>query len=156
VGLAVIGGLGNYLVLNWNGTSVPLQAHRRNVYFGRKPGSDEIVSVGIVEEGGQPIHYVQINSSPAERFRPDRSFVPRPEIWTQYAGRYTGADDLRVRVQGGRLLVYVADEGREVACVAVGPDRFACEFGVLEFAVQPDGSAPEVVFGRVYRLKRKE
>lgn len=155
VGLAAIGAQGSELMLDWNGTRVPLQAHRDDVYFGYKPGSGELVTVGGVDEGRLPVRYVQINSSPAGRYSPDTAFVPRPETWAPFAGRYTGTEDLTVRLTNGRLDVYSADEGREVECVPLGRDRFACEFGLLDFRQAPDGTVPELVFGRVYRLARR-
>jgi hypothetical protein len=107
-----------------------------------------------VDEGRQPVRYVQINSSPAERFKVEPILEAGPETWTRYAGRYLGAEDLTFRMDAERLLVYSADEDREMPCVPVGPGRFACDVGVIEFPVATDGRAAEVMFGRMYRLAR--
>ena len=154
VGLVTVCVDDGQLILDWNGSRIPMQAHRDGVYFGQRPGSGEIVTAGFVDEGGQPTHYVQINSSPAERFEPAPAVAARPETWAAYAGRYLGAEDLTFRVDGGRLLVYSVDEGREMPCVPLGPGRFACDVGVIEFTRAVDGSVAEVVFGRVYTLRR--
>jgi len=70
-----------------------------------------------------------LDSSPCERFRPDRSFRPDPAAWAAYAGRYRGDDTLTVRVKGGRLLVHSENEGAETSSVALSNTRFACDVG---------------------------
>jgi len=47
-----------------------------NVYFGHKPGSGAAVSVGFVPRATRLCRYLMLDSSPCERFKPDRSFRP--------------------------------------------------------------------------------
>ena len=154
-GLATIRAADGRLVLDWNGATVPLSAYSDNVYFGRKPGDEAIISVGFVGEDGRPVRYLMIDSSPGARYEPDPAFRPDPATWQGYAGRYTGVEGLTVRLEGGRLLVYSDDEGAEVPCVALSNARFACDVGLIEFQVAADGSVPSLKFGRVYTLCRE-
>ncbi|MBN1137785.1 MAG: serine hydrolase [Anaerolineae bacterium] len=153
-GVATIRAGADRLSLDWNGAIIPLSAYRRDVYFGHKPGSGATVSVGFVPEGKKAARYLMLNSTPCERFKPDRSFRPDPAAWAAYAGRYTGDDTLTIRVQGGRLLVHSENEGLEMPSVTLSNTRFACDVGLLEFQVAADGSVPSLRFGRVYTLSR--
>jgi CubicO group peptidase (beta-lactamase class C family) len=153
-GLATIRAASDRLSLDWNGSIIPLSAYRDDVYFGRKPGSGATVSVGFVPEGDQAVRYLMLDSSPCERFKPDRSFRPDPAAWAAYAGRYSGDDTLTVRVKGGRLLVHSENEGVEMSSVALSNTRFACDVGLLEFQVAADGRVPSLKFGQVYMLVR--
>ena len=154
-GLVTIRAIDDRLSLDWNGTAIPLSACRDGVYFGHKPGSGAIVPVGFVPEGDQPVRYLMLDSSPCERFKPDRSFRPDPAAWAAYAGRYTGDDTLTVRVKDGRLLVHSANEDVEMSSVALSNTCFACDVGLLEFQVTADGSVPAIRFGQVYTLRRE-
>lgn len=154
-GMATIRATDDRLSLDWNGTIIPLSAYRDDVYFGRKPGGGAAVSVGFVPEGGQDTRYLMLDSSPCERFEPDRSFRPDPTAWAAYAGRYTGDDTLTIWVSGGRLMVHSANEGVEMQPVALSNIRFACDVGLLEFQAAADGSVPAIKFGGVYTLLRE-
>jgi CubicO group peptidase (beta-lactamase class C family) len=155
-GLAAIRAAAGRLSLDWNGVIIPLSAYRDDVYFGHKPGSGAIVSVGFVPEGDQAVRYLMLDSSPCERLEPDRSFRPNPVAWAAYAGRYSGDDTLTVRIEGDRLLVHSGNEGVEMLSVAVSNTRFACDVGLLDFQVAADGSVPAIRFGRVYTLARRD
>jgi len=154
-GLATVQASDDRLTLDWNGAKIPLSAYSDRVYLGRKAGEEGIISVGFVPEGGRPVRYLMIDSSPGERYEPDRSFRPDPAAWQGYAGRYTGVEGLTVRLEGGRLLAYSDDEGAEVPCVPLSNTLFACDVGLMEFQVAADGSVPSLKFGRVYTLCRE-
>ncbi|MEJ2209718.1 MAG: serine hydrolase [Anaerolineae bacterium] len=151
-GLAVVRTLDDQLVLDWNGERLVLHPRRDDLYWGRKPGSDGVVSIGFVTPAGGPVEYVQINSSPCRRFDPDTSWLPDPGGWAAYEGRYAGVENLTVRFEGGQLLVYSEDEGREMPAVPLSDTRFACDVGLLEFQVAADGAVPSLRFGNVYTL----
>lgn len=152
-GLVVLEVEGERLVLDWNGVRVPLDAHRENVYIGSRPGGD-VVTVGLVPEDGRPCRYVMINGSPAERREPGPAFQPDPAGWAAYAGRYTGVEIFDIRLAGGRLFLYSEADDREMPLVPIGPDRFACDLGVIQFRAAAQGGVPELLFGRVYTLSR--
>ena len=154
-GLATIKAADDRLVLDWNGTTIPLSTYSDKVYFGCKPGTDAAIPVGFVPEGGRPVRYLMIDSSPGERFEPDRSFRPDPVAWQGYAGRYIGVEGLTVRLEGERLMVYSDDKGAEMPCVALSNTAFACDVGLIEFQVAADGSVPSLKFGRVFTLWRE-
>jgi CubicO group peptidase (beta-lactamase class C family) len=154
-GLVVVETEGDRLTARWNGEALPLHALRRDLYFGRRPNGGEMVSVGFVSEGEEPVAYIQINSSPCRRFQLDTGFVPAPENWQGYVGRYIGVEDLRIRVEGKRLYVYSADVDKEMSCVALSNTLFACDVGLLEFHMAADGSVPSLQFGTVYTLNRE-
>jgi hypothetical protein len=153
-GLAAIRVDGGRLVLDWNGIAVPLSAYRDNVYFGRKPDHDEIISVGFVPEDSRSVRYLMLDGSPSERFELDRSFRPDPAAWAAYVGRYTGAEKIAVRLEGDRLWVYSEDAGAEMPCIALSNSRFACDEGLLEFQVPAGGGAPQLKFEGVFTLTR--
>ncbi|HSJ53985.1 MAG TPA: hypothetical protein VLC52_09585, partial [Anaerolineae bacterium] len=153
-GLAEVKVAGGQLTLTWNGVTLPLSALRPDLYWGRKPGSDEVVSVGFVPEKGGQVEYVQVNSSPCRRWTPDGAPVPPVGEWAAYAGRFVGAEGLRVRLEDGRLLLFSEDVGREMACVPLGGHRFAGDVGLVDFQVSEDGSVPALRFGRIFTLTR--
>jgi hypothetical protein len=61
---------------------------------------------------------------------------------------------MAVQVQGNQLLIYSEDVDKEMSCVPLGNTRFACDVGLIEFDVAPDGSVPSLRFGKVYTLRR--
>jgi CubicO group peptidase (beta-lactamase class C family) len=154
-GLAEVKVADGQLTLAWNGVTLPLFALRRDLYWGRKPGSEELVAVGFVPEKGGQVEYVQVNSSPCRRWAADGGLVPPPGEWPAYAGHFVGAERLRVRVEGGRLLLYSEDAGREMPCLPLGDHRFASNVGLVEFQVAEDGTVAALRFGRIYTLSRE-
>jgi CubicO group peptidase (beta-lactamase class C family) len=155
-GLVVVETAGDRLTARWNGEALPLYAYRRDLYFGQRSDEDRTVSVGLVPESEGPAAYIQVNSSPCKRFQPDTRFVPAPETWQRYAGRYSGVEKLRIRVEGNRLYVYSAEVDKEMPCVALSNTLFACDVGLLEFHVAADGSVPSLQLGKVYTLNREK
>lgn len=154
-GLAVVEIVGERLTIRWNGENLHLHALRRDLYFGQRPDGDETVSVGFVLEGGEPVVYIMVDSSPCRRFQPDTRFVPAPEIWQGYGGKYSGVETFRIRLEGDRLYAYSAEVDREMPCVALSNTLFACDAGLLEFHVAADGSVPSLELGKVYTLNRE-
>ncbi|HSJ57658.1 MAG TPA: hypothetical protein VLC95_10780, partial [Anaerolineae bacterium] len=122
-----------------------------------QPSTGARVSVGFIAGGeGEPVEYLQVNSSPCRRLFRGEEFVPRPEAWARYEGRYSGVEKVAVRVAEGELFLYSEEVDREMVCVALGDTLFASDVGLVEFVVGGDGSVPAVAFGRVYTLKRAE
>jgi hypothetical protein len=153
-GLASIRAEHDRLILDWNETTIPLSAYRDNVYFGRKPGEEESISVGFVPEDTGSVRYLMLDGSPSERFELDRTFRPDPASWAAYAGRYVGAEKITVRLEGDRLWVYSEDAGAEMPCIALSNSRFACDEGLLEFQAPAGGGAPQLKFEGVFTLTR--
>ena len=153
-GLATVAVTDDRLTLNWNGELLPLTALGPDLYAGQKQGSGERVSVGFVREPDGPVQYILVNSSPCKRFTPDPAGIPEPGAWTAFAGWYSGVEKIAVRVQDNQLLIYSEDVDKEMSCVPLGNTRFACDVGLIEFDVAPDGSVPSLRFGKVYTLRR--
>ena len=151
-GLAAVRVVEGTLTLEWNGRWIELQPLRPDLYWGRKPGAEGPVSVGFVAQARGPVDYVQVNSSPCRRLDLAAGWVPAPDRWAAYVGRYTGVEKIDVRVVGDQLLVYSEDEGREMPAVPLSDTRFACDVGLLEFHVAADGTVPSLRFGNVYTL----
>lgn len=154
-GLATILVQNDRLILDWNGTPVPLQALRRDLYFGQSPESHEMFSVGFVLEEERPVQYVcaRFPGPPAacKRIECAASFVPDPSAWAEYIGTYVGENiALTVRIKDSCLAVYSIKHEVEVRCVPLDPSRFACEYGLIEFQAQED----TLQFGGVVTLKR--
>jgi CubicO group peptidase (beta-lactamase class C family) len=153
-GLSEVRAVEGQLSLTWNGLTMPLHAQRPDLYWGRKPGSDELVAVGFVGEKDGAVEYVQINSSPCRRWLPDAEQVSPAGDCTLYTGRFEGADRLRLRLEEGRLLLYSEDAGKEVPCLPLGEHRFACDVGLVEFQMAEDRTVPALRFGRMFTLNR--
>lgn len=125
------------LVAEFNGAAAPLTAVGVHTYLALLDGGKAAVPVGFVPEADGPTRYLMLAGAPAERFEPDFT-LPSAEAAAGLAGRYEpeqawmGA--YNVRADGPILWVQAEARGeREVACIAISPGRFACEFGLLEF-----------------------
>jgi CubicO group peptidase (beta-lactamase class C family) len=151
-GLAAVDVAGDRLQLTWNGASLPLDSLRPDLYAGRRLDSDEVVSVGFVPEGDEPVQYLEVNSSPCQRVELDTSWTPEPDTWARYAGKYRGVEIFTLRLDGGRLLAYSDDEGREVPCIALSNTCFACDLGLIDFG--EDGEPDSFRLGNTYTLRR--
>jgi hypothetical protein len=167
---------GDQLILKWNGRILPLKAHRKDLYFYLDRDTGQTVSVGFVLEGESPgeslgdspgdsagdsagdllVQYIQINSSPCRRFRPDTSWTPAPGAWPDYAGRYTGVENMVVRLQADQLLVYSEDLDQEMVCMPLADHHFACDAGLLTFHVTPGGAVLSLKLGNVYTLRKAD
>ncbi|MBN1661759.1 MAG: beta-lactamase family protein [Anaerolineae bacterium] len=155
-GLAVVQAEDGALALTWNGERMALDLVRSGVYTGRQLSTGARVSVGFVPGGESgPVGYIQVNSSPCRRFTPDEAFVPQPERWARYEGRYGGVEKVAVRVVDGELLLYSEEVDREMACVPLSNTTFASDVGLVEFLPDGDGHVPALEFGRVYSLLRQ-
>ena len=153
-GLASVAVTEGQLTLNWNGEVLPLSALRSDLYYGHRHGNGETVSVGFVQELDGPVQYIQVNSSPCRRFGPEPCWVPEPDTWRAFAGRYAGVEKITVRVQDDRLFAYLEHVDKEMPCVPLSNTCFACDVGLVEFDVAQDGKVPSLRFGRVYTLDR--
>jgi CubicO group peptidase (beta-lactamase class C family) len=151
-GLATVDTIDGQLVLHWNGQVLPLRPLRQDLYFARRPDDGEIVSFGFIPNAGDPVQYLQVNSSPCQRFLLDATWIPAPDTWQIYAGKYTGVEKVVVRVDADRLFIYSEDVDREMPCVPLSNTCFACDVGLVEFHVAADGTVPSLQLGRIYTL----
>ncbi len=163
-GLAIISVVDGQLLLELNGKSIPLEAQRADLYTGRRPESESIVSVGFIPEATGPSQYIMIGGVPHRRFDRDPRFTPNPLSWTPFIGRYRNREDeygetITIRVEDGQLLLHLQDdEGNETeeACNPIDTDRFAWSRGLIEFHVAKDGAVPELTAMNVYTFRRLE
>lgn len=142
------------LTLNWNGEALPLSPTRDDLYFGGRSGNGETVSVGFIAEAGEPVQYIQVNSSPCLRIQYDTTWTPAPETWQAYIGKYTGVEKVAVRIEDDQLFLYSEDVDKEMLCVPLSNTCFACDVGLVEFHVADDGRVPSLRLGKVYTLNR--
>jgi hypothetical protein len=121
--LAIISVVDGQLLLELNGKSIPLEAQRTDLYTGRRPESESIVSVGFIPEATGPSQYIMFGGVPHRRFDRDPRFTPNPLSWTPFIGRYRNREDeygetITIRVEDGQLLLHLQDwTGR---CVGAG------------------------------------
>jgi hypothetical protein len=142
-GVATIGEADGRLTLEHRGEVVGLEPVRERVYAGRRPDRAETVSVGFVPEERGPTRWVKVAGMVCERLAEGAPPPPDPVTWRAFEGTYPGAQDtLTVRVEDGQLRIHSAADGEEVACTPVDAGRFACAWGLVEFYVPADGSAP--------------
>jgi CubicO group peptidase (beta-lactamase class C family) len=163
-GLAVISIVDGQLLLELNGQSIPLEVQRADLYIGRKPESESIVSVGFVPEAKGPIQYIMIGGIPYRRFDRDPLFTPNPLSWTRFIGRYRNRDDeygetITIRVEDDHLVLHLQDNEvneSEEACIPIDTTRFAWSSGLIEFHTAEDGTVPNLTAMNVYTFKRLE
>jgi CubicO group peptidase (beta-lactamase class C family) len=162
-GLAVVRAAAGGLTVTWNGAPLALRPLRPELsraaaggptVYAAEKADGEVVSFGFVPEGDRPVEYLQVNSSPCRRLEPDAAFLPAPEAWPAYAGKYVGVDKMVVRVGGDGLLLYSEEADREMPLVPLSKALFASDVGLIEFQVAEDGTVPSLQFGRVFTLTR--
>lgn len=153
-GLAIVKAGQDHLTLTWNGRPLRLHALRDDLYFGQKPDSTDLVSVGFVPEGQSPAQYVQINNSPCQRLAHEVPTITPGDALKAYPGRYSGVETLIIRLQEDRLSVYSEDTGQEMPCVPLSDTLFACDEGLVEFLIEEGGSVNSLRYGRTYTLRR--
>jgi len=155
-GLAEIWTEDGELMLGWNGEKLCLEAYSADHYYGQRADSDEIVGVGFILEGEEPLQYILIQDLPLRRTQPYPSFVPDHKRWGAYAGEYRGQTKAVVRVEGERL--FVSAEGfpfhKELPCIPLSNTLFACDNGLVEFVVSDGGSVSAMRLFNLHTLVR--
>jgi hypothetical protein len=154
-GLATILVQDDRLILDWNDALVPLQALRRDLYFGQNPDSQAMFSVSFVleEEGPAQYVYVRFPGHPAacKRIEHAAPFALDPSAWAAYIGTYAGETiTMTVRLRDGYLAVYSKKHNVEVRCIPLDHSRFASAYGLIEFQAQKD----TLQLGGVVTLRR--
>ncbi len=138
-GLAVIAAADDCLMLTLNGEAIPLDRVSGDCYSGRKPGGGS-VSVGFLPGAADQTKYLMMDGMLCARF--DQATAPDVGTWAEHAGIYRGDIDIwTLRFADGQLLIYSDDERTEVPCIPLDEHRFACAFGLFEFACDANGRA---------------
>jgi hypothetical protein len=149
-GLASIKIVGDQLILERDGQATPLIAEADGLY--RADGAP----VGFVPEVDGPTQHLVIHAEPYHRFERDPSFVPDPEVWTDYPGSYVEWEidpyPIRIRLEAGEL--FIKSWGDEVRCTAVSNTSFVSARGLIEFELAEDGASPVLITGKASRCYR--
>ncbi len=153
-GLASIQDEGDRLTLDFNGTLVPLNALRKDLYFGQKPDSEETVSVGFVPEEASPTRYIIVDGTPYGRIERDSSFVPDSLAWKAYVGTYTGVFPLETFIKDGCLYVDFTFFHQKLSCTPLDNTRFVCERGLIEFQMADEGAVSTLIWGKSFTFTR--
>jgi hypothetical protein len=156
-GLATVQVRGDQLILEMDGTSIPLHALRDDLYVGQKPGSEERVSVGFVPEEAGPTQFILLNAAPCKRV--ELTATPKADVasWEAYVGRYRlPFDTVTVRIEEETLLVHTRARDDEVQLTPLGDRRFSSKYGVIEFLVAEDGTVTGLQVGNAVTFPRVE
>ena len=148
-GLAVIEGNDRQLTLTLNGETIPLVPRRRDLYSGTRQDRGKPVSVGFILEAKGNVEHILVDSWPCKRIDRNRLESPSPSTWAEYAGSYTGAGDVTVRVNAEQLLVYSEWFDEEKVYIPISNTLFASDWGLIEFQVVKDGTVPTLLSGGV-------
>jgi CubicO group peptidase (beta-lactamase class C family) len=140
-GLAEISVRDNGLLLRLNGEPVPLQALRRDLYFGVRPGGGWL-TVGFPLEAEGPCRYAIVQGAPCQRFERDLAYLPPAASLAAHAGTYTGEyGEVTVFAREGVLYLYSRERGQETTCLPLEKSRFACPWGLAHFFQDESGAA---------------
>ena len=139
--------------LRWNGIGVHLTPHKGEILVGT---TDQGVAVSIGAVGGAEGtgEFIQVNGTPARRWEGAVRAATASEL-APYVGHYGLFDRILVSVDDDRLTLDSETHGKRMPCLAIGPRKFACEIGTLEF---PDGDydqAPWLKFAEFARFDRR-
>lgn len=145
---------GSALIAAFGGRREPLDALQPNLYVARDASAGRRLSVGFVPNGDRPVEYVVVNGQPARRTDAPSAFQAQPDEWADFQGIYRGMDRITVTVRDDTLFVHSSRLGRELPCQPLGPARFSCPFGLLEFRRDERGRVVELVFGEAYVFRK--
>lgn len=126
-GLARIYVENNQLMLDWQGMIVPLLAYADNRYFWQAG------AVGFISETDGTTEYLMLNGAPCRRVDFDTTFRPDKTLWQDYVGRYTGAEQVTIRVVDEQLTITHEEYDPNQICIALDDHRFAAQLGLVEF-----------------------
>lgn len=153
-GLAGIQVVEDRLLLDWNGQRLPLKALRRDLYFAERP-EQGLVAVGFVPEAEGPTQYVTLNSSPCRRVDLEAAAALDPALAAAYAGTYASElDELTLYLEESRLIVRSKQRAVQAPLIAVGEDRFVCQYGLIEFQRSEQGAVAGLTLGRTFAFMR--
>jgi CubicO group peptidase (beta-lactamase class C family) len=139
-GLAMIQVCDDRLVLDWNGEVIPLNSLKDYLYYGQKPNSEELVSVGFIHEGLGETQYILLNGDLCKRIEYEMSPVSNIDAWAIYAGQYQGyLFTMTTGLEGDRFVIHSKDFGGKCNLIPLGGARFASQVGIIEFQANQDG-----------------
>ena len=153
-GLAVIEQENNQLILTFNGERIPLQALRKDLYFGQRPDNQAPISVGFIPEETGATQYIMVDGSPCKRIERNPAFQPNPEAWQAYAGTYEGIDSVQIRLRDGALFIYPRQLSKEMRAVPIDNTRFACDWCNFEFLPDEQGNFTKLKLADTWTLSR--
>ncbi len=140
--------------MNWNGVGLDLAPYGPAILAGTT--ADGIaVSVGAVGGGAEPGEFVQVNGTVARRWDGTVLTTTAAEL-TPLAGRYELFDRILISVQEDRLMLESETHSRRLACQAIGPRKFACAIGTVEFPEGDYVSAPSLKFAEFANFNRRD
>jgi hypothetical protein len=152
VGLVELAVDGGGVRMNWNGVGLDLAPHGPDILVG-KTEDGLAVSVGAVGGGAEPGEFVQVNGIAARRWDGGVLETTAAEL-APLAGRYELFDRILISVQGNRLMLESETHSRKMACLAIGPRKFACAIGTVGFPEGDYMAAPSLKFADFANFNR--
>jgi CubicO group peptidase (beta-lactamase class C family) len=131
---------GDGLTLVWQGTPLPLQAARPDLYVAQVPGGDPM-PVSFVMEGDGPAQYVNVvvasgHAVMLDHLEYDPAYMPTAATRQKFAGLYDSAlGNLTIREEGDQLIARSEFFGNADVPVRLLDDaRLLLPFGLLTYA----------------------
>ncbi len=154
-GLAAILLKEDHLVLDLNGTIIPLAALKQDFYIGRDPQTNAHIAVYFLPEEEGPTQYMTVDGRAYHRFGQDSSFVPRPTDWMRYVGTYTGNNGtIKIHIEGEHLLIHSVEDKQEENGIPLDQTRFVSAMGIIEFLHADDGTVSELLLHNAFHYPR--
>lgn len=147
-GLAIVRASDEGLELEHYGERSALQPVLPDLYVIPRPGGT-FSGVGFLPG------FVMVDEVPHRRLEVAVDTSADPSTWGDYEGVYQLNDPMHVRVAGDRLLLLSSFYKKETACVPLGGERFACEWGIFTFRRDQHGRVEGLVWGRDRYIPRK-
>ncbi len=139
--------------MNWNGVGLDLAPHGPDILVG-KTEDGVAVSVGAVGGGAAPGEFVQVNGIAACRWDGGVLETTAAEL-APLIGRYELFDRIQISVEENRLMLESETHSRKMACQTIGPRKFACAIGTVEFPEGGYESAPSLKFAEFANFNRR-
>ena len=153
VGLVELGVDDNGVRLTWNGARLDLAPHGGEILVG---GTDQGTAVSVGAVGGEEGtgEFLQVNGTPARKWVGSVREASSAEL-ASYVGHYGLFDRILLSVEGGRLVLDSETHGRRMNCLVIGPRKFACDIGTVEFPEGEYANAPWLKFAEFARFNRR-
>jgi CubicO group peptidase (beta-lactamase class C family) len=152
VGLVELSVAGDRFQMDWNGIGAELTP-RGDLLVGTA-ADGAVVTVGAAGGAGHSGEFLMVNGTAARRWEGSVREATAAEL-APYVGHYGLFDRLLIAVDGDRLIVDSETHGKRLSCLAIGPRRFACAIGTIEFPEGDYDAAPALKFAEFANFNRR-
>jgi hypothetical protein len=134
------------LCLEWNGDRYRLDCLGVDHYVSAEKHRSAYLGVGFIRGDDGRVGHLMLSETLFRRIQPVSAGL-HPATWSRYEGAYAlRQPPMRVRVDGASLFLHSGFYGREVRCVPLGDDEFACQWGRFSFQANQDGRTEGILW----------